>query len=115
MSEKNNLQTISRLAAEIREIKQANDWSVLQWDDWGSPNKVPALLAAMHSELSKGHEAFREDDDVEFLNQLAEVLIQVLDCAGGLTEDFGSVVAAKLQKIRPRSYRHGGKSRSSHD
>ncbi len=100
---------LNDLASEIREINQANGWSVTHSEDWGMPYKVPAILALIHSEVSEALEAFRKNDSVNFAEELADVLIRVLDCCPGLGIDVDAAVQAKLEKNRTRGYRHGGK------
>lgn len=69
----------------------------------------PRILALIHSEASEALEAFRKDDRENFAEELADVLIRVLDCGGGLGIDLDATVAAKLEKNRSRGYKHGGK------
>lgn len=101
--------TLSELATEIREINAANGWNVFSANQWELCYKVPAILALIHSEVSEALEAFRKNDAENFLEEMADVLIRVLDCAGGLTDDFDTIVRAKLETNRQRGYRHGGK------
>ena len=101
---------LDQMAAEIRQINSENGWNVLQASEWSASRyKVPAILALIHSEVSEALEAFRRDDNENFCEEMADILIRVLDCVGGLTDDFDSVVRAKLEKNRQRGYRHGGK------
>lgn len=94
---------------QIRAINAANGWNLMQAADWVDPYKFPAILALIHSEASEALEAFRKDDVDHALEELADVVIRVLDCTGGLTTDFDAIVQAKLEKNRQRGYRHGGK------
>lgn len=71
--------------------------------------RVPAVLALIHSEVSEALEAFRKDDRDNFAEELADVVIRTLDCAGGLGIDLEKAVLAKLEKNRGRGFRHGGK------
>ena len=41
--------------------------------------------------------------------ELADILLRTLDLAGGLTEDFESIVMEKLKHNAGRTHRHGGK------
>lgn len=100
---------LGELAEEIRAINEANGWNVFQEELWGDPYRLPAILGLVHSEVSEALEAFRKDDRDNFLEEMADVLIRVLDCVGGFDADFDAVVAAKLAKNRSRGYRHGGK------
>ena len=103
---------LNDLGHEIREINKANGWRVTtpsEWDGEVHPREVPAILALVHSEVSEALEAFRNRDRANFEEELADVLIRVLDLAIGLGIDMDEAVAAKLAKNRARGFRHGGK------
>jgi NTP pyrophosphatase (non-canonical NTP hydrolase) len=101
--------TLDQLAIEIREINAANGWNVLRPEEWNDSYKIPAILALIHSEVSEALEAFRKDDRVNFDEEMADVVIRVLDCMGGLTRNFDAVVRSKMEVNRQRAFRHGGK------
>lgn len=101
--------TLQELAVEIRDINRANGWNTTKTEEWSDTYKVPAILALIHSEASEALEAFRKDDGENFVEEMADVLIRVLDCVGAFTDDFDEVVRAKLEKNRQRGFRHGGK------
>ena len=100
---------LCKLGKEIREINKANGWKVTQKIDWGKVYKVPAILALIHSEVSEALEAFRKRDKENFAEELADIVIRVLDCAPGLGIDLDKEVAQKMKANRKRAYRHGGK------
>ena len=100
---------LATLAEEIRTINKANGWNVSQPGDWEQPYKVPAIIALIHSEASEALEAFRANDRANFGEELADILIRVLDCAPGLGVDIDAEVRNKLEKNKTRGYRHGGK------
>ena len=100
---------LDTLAAEIRAINAANGWNVLRPEEWADTYKIPGIVALIHSEASEALEAFRRDDKANFLEELADVLIRTLDCAGGLTDGFAAIVERKIAKNRARGFRHGGK------
>ncbi len=103
------IQSMNELATEIIEINTANGWNVLKPGQWDDKYKIPSILALIHSEVSEALEAFRKNDAINFQEELADVLMRVLDCAGGLGIDIDAAVQAKLAKNRTRGYRHGGK------
>lgn len=101
--------SLAALAGEIREINRANGWNVTKKEEWADTYKVPAILALIHSEVSEALEAFRADDGKNFCEEMADIVIRVLDCVAAFEHDFDSVVRAKLEKNRQRGQRHGGK------
>jgi NTP pyrophosphatase (non-canonical NTP hydrolase) len=101
--------SLQSLAKEIRDINEANGWNLTVPTDWADPYKVPAVLSLIHSEVSEALEAFRKDDAANFEEELADVLIRLLDLAGGICQRFDDVVASKLEVNRNRAHKHGGK------
>jgi len=102
-------QNLNEIAEDIRNINRANGWNVSQPDDWKLPYKVPAIVALIHSEASEALEAFRHDDLANFGEELADIIIRVLDCAPGLGIDIDLAVRQKMAKNAERGYRHGNK------
>lgn len=100
---------LNTLAHEVNAINRANGWAVLVPDEWSDTYKIPGVLALIHSEVSEALEGFRKNDRENFAEELADVLIRVLDCAGGLGIDLDREVQAKLAKNRTRGHKHGGK------
>ena len=101
---------LNTLGKTIIEINRANGWNVTTPEDWHKTEyKIPAVLALIHSETSEALEAFRKNDRVNFEEELADIVIRVLDCASGLGVNMDEAVAAKLDKNKGRGYRHGGK------
>ena len=98
-----------KLGIEIIEINTANGWNVLTPEQWEDTYKIPGVLALIHSEVSEALEGFRAGDKANFEEELADVVIRVLDCATGLGLDLDKAVADKLMKNRERAFRHGGK------
>ncbi len=100
---------LNDIAKRVREINLANGWNVTEPTDWQDQYKVPAILALIHSEVSEALEAFRHNDKANFAEEMADVLIRVLDCCPGLKIDIDAEVQAKLQQNSERGHRHGGK------
>lgn len=100
---------LSDLGRLIVSINAQNGWNVATPDSWEEENKIPAVIALIHSELSEALEAFRHGDRENFEEELADVVIRLLDLTSGLGINLGPVILDKLQKNRTRGYRHGGK------
>ena len=71
--------------------------------------KIPAVLALIGSEVSEALEGFRNRDRANFEEELADVVIRVLDLAAGLGVDMDEQVKRKLAANRLRGFRHGNK------
>lgn len=100
---------LNELALEVIEINTSKGWNCLKPEEWDDTYKVPAILGLIHSEVSEALEAFRVGDKDNFIEELADVVIRVIDCTGGLGMDIDSAIRAKLEKNKTRTYRHGGK------
>ncbi len=100
---------MNALAKQIVEINKANGWNVTKAEDWDLEHKIPAIMALITSEASEALEAFRKDDFENFKEELADIIIRTLDCAGGMEIDIETVILDKLDTNKRRGYRHGGK------
>lgn len=94
--------SLNDYAAECHRIAVSKGW-------WDKPREIPELLCLVHSEVSEALEAYRNHDDENFVEELADVLIRVFDMAGNLAIDLDRAVLDKMQVNRQRDYRHGGK------
>jgi NTP pyrophosphatase (non-canonical NTP hydrolase) len=100
---------LAQLGLEINKVNQANGWDIPAPADWNDENRIPTFLALIHSEVSEALEGFRHNDRENFNEELADVLIRVLDLATGLGIDIDHEVAQKMEKNRCRQHRHGWK------
>lgn len=100
---------LNALAEVIRSVNLQNGWNVLRKEEWKLDYKVPAIIALIHSEASEALEAFRKDDPDNFLEEMADIVIRVLDCVGAFDADFQEIVLDKIEGNRGRGHRHGGK------
>lgn len=84
---------INERARRTREINTANGWNPVTKKDWEEDeNRIPAILALIHSEINEAHEQYIADNIDELATEFADVEIRVLDCCGGLVSDFEACV-----------------------
>lgn len=100
---------LNDLANAINYINRANGWKLLTPESWADDYHIPAMLALVHSEVSEALEGFRKGDKENVAEELADVLIRVLDAAGGLGIDIDAEVRVKMAKNATRGHKHGGK------
>jgi len=93
----------STIAREIHENAVEHGW-------WESKRTVPELLCLVHSEVSEALEAFRNHDEDNFSEELADIVIRVFDMAEGLGVNIQDAVVKKHMANIERPYRHGGKA-----
>ena len=78
-------------------------------DVWSNRNRVPALIALCHSELSEALEGFRHGELDNFREELADTVIRIMDMAQLLDIDLEAEILRKAEINKARPYRHGGK------
>ena len=76
---------------------------------WETERPVPEILCLIHSEVSEALEAYRNGDDDNFREELADIAIRLLDAAEGYGIDLGAEIVKKHMVNLSREYRHGGK------
>lgn len=82
---------------------------------WGGQINMGERLALIHSEVSEALEAARKgnppDSKIPEFNsvtaELADVIIRVMDLAGGLDLSLAAAILAKMEHNKGRGYRHG--------
>lgn len=90
------------LAVDIHKNAVAHGW-------WEEERPIPEMLCLIHSEVSEALEAYRNRDDENFAEELADIIIRVLDLAIGQGVDIETAVLKKHNFNKDRPYRHGGK------
>lgn len=111
---------INDLADRISDTAESKGF----WDieDTGDIGIVGLKLALIHSEVSEAlavHRDVYDDEDVDattgltpmqeddFAEELADVVIRVLDLAGYYDYDIGNIIIDKMAKNEDRPPRHG--------
>ena len=103
MAEENMKKTIQDWQREIHKNAVNHGW-------WEEVRPVPEILCLIHSEVSEALEAYRKRDKENFKEELADIVIRVLDAAGGYKINLEDEIAKKHEINKNRSYRHGGKA-----
>ena len=103
-------ESFDKTALRAYKINRDNGW-------WEQDRNDGELIALMHSELSEALEALRHgnpssDKIVNFSaieEELADVIIRIMDMAFARGFRVGDAVEAKLLYNKTRGYKHGGK------
>ena len=85
---------------------------------WWEEDRGTEPLLLMHTEISEAVEALREGNPESrkipghshVAEELADVVIRVLDYCGKHNINIGAAITAKHEFNRSRPYRHGGKA-----
>lgn len=89
---------MSVLSENIHDNAIAHGW-------WEEERPFGELIALIHAEASEALEADRDGDDVA--EELADVIIRVLDTAAGMEIPVIEALIKKVEYNRHRPYKHG--------
>ncbi|GAF68846.1 unnamed protein product [marine sediment metagenome] len=101
----------------IAEIQQQVHRTAIEHGWWDTPRSTGEILMLMVTELAEAMEAYREgnpeSDKIRGFSrmeeELADVIIRLLDLAGKEGLNIEAAVLAKMAYNEDRPYRHGGK------
>ncbi len=115
----NYIAALDELAEEIAETSERKGFWDMEADELA---QVVVKLALVHDEVSEAltvHRDVYDDDQVDevtgmtsmqeadFTEELADVVIRVLDIAGFLDLEIGTAIVSKIEKNKSRPHRHG--------
>lgn len=78
------------------------------WHD--EERETGTMLALIHSEVSEALEADRKGDSENFAEELADVVIRILDLCGSKDIDLQAAILKKMEFNKSRPHKHGGKA-----
>lgn len=88
----------------------AEDKGFHEGDEEGEDARSRAkILALIHSEVSEALEADREGDEENYREELADIVIRIMDHAESEGIDLEEEIVSKMEENEQREYKHGKK------
>lgn len=94
---------------QITELVEAAYENAVEHGWWEEGREDGTLIALMHSELSEALEALRKGDEANLAEELADVVIRIMDYCGHRGIDLENAILVKMAINKNRPYKHGGK------
>ena len=103
--------TLNGFAKSVHENSVAHGW-------WETERELPEIIALCHSELSEALEAYRNGEDMVWINngkpdgiavEMCDCIIRILDYLGKERIDIEEVLTIKHMYNQTRPYKHGNK------
>ena len=103
------IEAFNAIANDVHDTANEKGW-------WDEDRNNGEIIALMHSELSEGLEALRKDLSSDHIpdfkgieEELADVIIRILDMAPARGWLIAEALIAKIEYNKTRPHKHGGK------
>lgn len=97
MIKNSNLKTFTKLCHRLAREKGF----------WDKRRNMGEMLMLIVTELAEAMESYRNRDDENFKEEIADTFIRLFDLCGGLDIDIEREILKKMQKNKKRPYKHG--------
>ena len=74
---------------------------------WEKERNIGEALMLIVTELAEAMEGYRQQDQANFKEELADTFIRLFDLCGGLGIDIEAEIKKKAEKNKSRPYKHG--------
>jgi NTP pyrophosphatase (non-canonical NTP hydrolase) len=95
-------QEFKRLCEEVRATTEEKGFET-------SMDNFPQKIALIHSEASEALEDYRKGREDHIPEELADIVIRVMDLAEGIDADLPEELLAKIEENTERDTQHGGR------
>lgn len=94
---------------KISELQKEIHGNAIEHGWWEDQRPIPELLCLVHAEVSEALEAYRKRDDEHMAEELADIVIRVMDMCEAYDIDLAHEITRKHEINKLRPYRHGNK------
>lgn len=74
---------------------------------WDQKRNLGEMLMLIVTEIAEAMESYRNQDQDNFKEEIADTFIRLFDLCGGLKIDIEKELLKKMQKNQLRPYKHG--------
>ena len=100
---------MNNFIVEFSRVQDEVHMNALEHGFWPPERSDAECIALIHSEASEALEAIRKGDIDNLLEELADIVIRVMDFAGNYSLPLSEAILKKHEVNKARPYKHGKK------